>query len=65
MVGFSPSPAAWDCTINRSSEGRRLVNFRTTIQDEMTKIQKYTRTMALSDELLSEFVRQMKSSEGE
>ena len=41
------------------------MNFRTTIQDEMTKIQKYTRTMALSDELLSEFVRQMKSSEGE
>ena len=39
------------------------MSIRATIQDETTKIQEYSRKMALNDNLLSECLRQNKPSE--
>jgi len=58
--GFHPKSSILRLYTKRKEGGQGLESVRATIQDEATNIQKYIRKTALSDELQSECLGQLK-----
>uniref|UniRef100_A0A3B5PPD0 Reverse transcriptase domain-containing protein n=1 Tax=Xiphophorus maculatus TaxID=8083 RepID=A0A3B5PPD0_XIPMA len=56
--GFHPKSSTLRLYTSRKEGGRGLVSVRTTVQDETTKIHKYIRDKASTDNVLSEYLRQ-------
>ncbi|TWW74442.1 Rho GTPase-activating protein 26 GTPase regulator associated with focal adhesion kinase [Takifugu flavidus] len=63
--GFHPKSSVLRLYTKRKEGGRGLVSVGTTVQEETTSLQEYIKTMAPTDPLLSECLRQQKPTKEE